>query len=66
MRLLLSPLDRDPLPAELPTLMDDLGRAVPAGLGPGAVWDLSDDELRAVLAGGAEFAVARGHGTPAT
>jgi tRNA-splicing ligase RtcB (3'-phosphate/5'-hydroxy nucleic acid ligase) len=63
-RLLLSPLDRDDLAPSLAALMDELGRTVPKGMGPGAVWDLgSDAELRQILTGGAAYAVQRGHGT---
>ena len=63
-RLLLSPLDRDDLAPSLVTLMDELGRTVPKGMGPGAVWDLgSDAELRQILTGGAPYAVERGQGT---
>lgn len=33
--------------------MDELGRTVPKGMGPGAVWDSgSDAELRQILTGG--------------
>lgn len=61
-RLLLSPLGRDELASALPELMDELGRTVPRGMGPGAVWDLADDELEHVLAGGSAYAVEQGHG----
>lgn len=61
-RLLLTPLDRDELASTLPELMDELGRTVPRGMGPGAVWDLADDELEHVLAGGSAYAVEQGHG----
>ncbi len=62
-RLLVSPLDRRDVEPRLAALMDDLGRRVPKGPGPGAVWELSSDEdLRAVLERGAEYAVERGHG----
>ena len=62
-RLLVSGLARGALAARLPTLMDELDRGVPRGLGKGGAWHLGDDELREVLAGGARYAVARGHGT---
>ena len=64
-RLLLSSLDREEITPKLPRLMDELGRTVPKGTGPGAVWELkNEDELARVLAGGARYAVERGHGTP--
>ncbi len=62
-RLLLSPLERDELAPRLSELMDDLERAVPKGMGRGAVWDLAaDGELARILTGGAAFAVERGYG----
>lgn len=63
-RMLLTPLDRRDLATRLPVLMDELDRAVPKGMGPGAVWELADDrELACVLTGGAAYAVEHGHGT---
>jgi tRNA-splicing ligase RtcB len=63
-RLLLSPVGRDELAASLPGLMDELERAVPKGMGRGAVWELSGaGELRRILTSGAVYAVERGHGT---
>jgi tRNA-splicing ligase RtcB len=63
-RLLTTALHRDELAPRLAALMDELGRTVPKGMGPGAVWDLgSDAELARVLTGGARYAVERGHGT---
>jgi tRNA-splicing ligase RtcB len=65
-RLLTTPLDRTELGSRLGRLMDELGRTVPRGMGPGAVWELSGDaELGRVLTGGARYAVERGHGTDA-
>jgi tRNA-splicing ligase RtcB (3'-phosphate/5'-hydroxy nucleic acid ligase) len=65
-RLLVSPLRRADLDPSLPTLMDELSRSIPRGLGRGAVWHLrGDGELDSILTGGAEYAVARGHGTQA-
>ena len=62
-RLLTSPLSRAELGSRLATLMDELDRRVPTGLGKGSVWHLRDDrELVAVLRGGARYAVERGHG----
>lgn len=50
-------------PADLERLMDGLGRAIPRGMGKGAVWELgSRDELEAVLHGGSRDAVERGRG----
>ncbi len=64
-RLLVSALGRTELGSGLGALMNELGRTVPRGLGAGGVWDLSDEaELRRVLAEGAAYAVARGHGSP--
>ena len=63
-RLLLSPLGRDEVAGNLTELMDELERAVPKGIGRGAVWNLTGDgELRRILTGGAVYAVERGHGT---
>jgi tRNA-splicing ligase RtcB (3'-phosphate/5'-hydroxy nucleic acid ligase) len=63
-RLLVSSLERDAVAPQLAGLMDELGRVVPKGMGRGAVWELAGpDELSGVLAGGAAFAVERGHGT---
>jgi len=62
-RLLVSPLTSAELEPVLPTLMDELDRTIPRGLGRGAVWTLRGrDELHAVLTGGAAHAVERGHG----
>jgi tRNA-splicing ligase RtcB len=44
--------------------MDELGRTIPKGSGPGAVWHLtSDRELEGVLRDGAAYAVGCGYGT---
>jgi len=61
-RLLVSDLHRGDIAARIGHLMDILGRRIPRGLGPGAVWDASADDLRAVLRDGARYAVARGFG----
>ena len=62
-RLLLSQLTHDEVRPHLGDLLDELGRLVPKGMGPGAAWDLKDrDELDRVLTGGATYAVAQGHG----
>ena len=46
-------------------LANDLFRAVPAGLGSKGKTRLGDDELSAMLEGGARWAVGRGYGEPA-
>jgi tRNA-splicing ligase RtcB len=62
-RLLVSELDHDELGSSLGPLMDELDRHVPRGLGAGGVWKLAgEDELDALLADGARYAVACGHG----
>jgi tRNA-splicing ligase RtcB len=62
-RVLTSNLLRDDIAARIPDLMDDLGRCIPKGMGPGAVWDLADDRaLRDVLVGGAVHVVGSGRG----
>ena len=62
-RLLLSPFDREDLEPSLPLLMDRLERSVPAGAGPGGIWQVGDAELTRILVDGPGFAVERGHGT---
>ena len=63
-RLLVSPLERGELAPRLAAVMDELGRAVPKGMGRGAVWELSGDrELTEILTKGATYAVERGYGT---
>ena len=65
-RLLVSSLHRDAVQPKLTRLMDELGRRVPKGMGPGAVWELKNEkELRHILTDGAQYAVGRGHGTEA-
>lgn len=64
-RLLTSGLDRTDLAGSLPALMDALDRGIPRGMGPGGVWSVGSDELRAVLERGAAYAVERGYGTEA-
>jgi tRNA-splicing ligase RtcB len=61
-RLLLSPLHADELGPRLGTLMDALDRAIPRGIGKGAVWRLRGDQLDEILARGAAYAVEQGHG----
>ncbi|KAA0233689.1 MAG: RNA-splicing ligase RtcB [Acidimicrobiales bacterium] len=62
-RLLLSPLEGEDVEPRLDALMDELGRSIPAGMGKGAVWNVSDAELDSILRHGASFAVERGHGS---
>jgi tRNA-splicing ligase RtcB len=64
-RLLTSGLDRTDLAGDLPALMDALDRGIPRGMGPGGVWSVGAEELRAVLERGAAYAVERGYGTEA-
>lgn len=62
-RLLLAGLHVDDLRPRLTALMDALDAAVPRGMSKGAVWRLhGQDELEGILAGGARYAVERGHG----
>ncbi|MQA86812.1 MAG: RtcB family protein [Streptosporangiales bacterium] len=62
-RLLASELTDDELRPALPALMDALDRAIPRGMGKGAVWKLArSSELEEVLLRGAGYAVERGHG----
>ncbi|MBF8184684.1 RtcB family protein [Nonomuraea sp. K274] len=64
-RLLLADLHVDRLRPRLAALMDALDVSVPRGMSKGAVWRLgSEAELEEVLAGGARYAVERGHGEP--
>jgi tRNA-splicing ligase RtcB (3'-phosphate/5'-hydroxy nucleic acid ligase) len=64
-RLLAAPFTRTELGDRLPALMDDLFATVPHGMGRGGVWDrVEDDELDALMTGGAAHVVERGHGAP--
>ncbi len=64
-RLLVAPMTVEELESYLPALMDALDRGIPRGMGRGGVWTLqSEDELKAILAGGSRYAVDRGHGVP--
>jgi len=47
-----------------PKLADELFRRIPAGMGQRGYLRLDDDELDAMLTGGARWAVARGYGRP--
>ncbi len=63
-RLLIAPMGRDELRADLEKLMDRLDRDIPRGLGRGAVWEIDDeDKLVQILLRGSAYAVERGHGT---
>jgi tRNA-splicing ligase RtcB (3'-phosphate/5'-hydroxy nucleic acid ligase) len=65
-RLLVSHLEASDIRASLGTLMDELDRRVPTGLGAGGVWHLKDrEELTAVLRGGSRYAVDKGFGVEA-
>jgi len=65
-RLLLADLHLDRLRPRLTALMDALADAIPRGMGRGAVWrPRGTAELEGILAGGARYAVERGHGEPA-
>ena len=54
-----------PPPSRLKALLDDLFRAVPAGVGRGGALRLDRKAMDGVLAGGAAWAVRNGHGTEA-
>ncbi|MBN2171205.1 MAG: RtcB family protein [Candidatus Krumholzibacteriota bacterium] len=58
--------DREPpAPSRLKALLDDLFRAVPAGVGRGGALRLDRKAMDGVLAGGAAWAVRAGYGTEA-
>jgi tRNA-splicing ligase RtcB len=62
-RLLAADLARDELAPVLGQVMDRLAARIPRGAGPGGVWRLSGRaEMEKLLAGGAAYAVAHGHG----
>ncbi|HEX4813220.1 MAG TPA: RtcB family protein [Nonomuraea sp.] len=64
-RLLLAEPHVDDLRRRLGALMDALDATIPRGMSKGAVWHLrGPDELEEILAGGARYAVERGHGEP--
>ncbi|NUP00491.1 MAG: RtcB family protein [Nonomuraea sp.] len=64
-RLLLSDLHVDELRPRLTALMDALDASIPRGMSKGAVWRVHEQsELEEILAGGARYAVERGHGVP--
>ncbi|MCV7221504.1 RtcB family protein [Mycolicibacterium elephantis] len=65
-RLLVSPdLDSTQLQPRLRAVMDGLDNRIPRGLGRKGVWPLPNRAaLERVLAGGARYAVGKGHGVP--
>jgi tRNA-splicing ligase RtcB (3'-phosphate/5'-hydroxy nucleic acid ligase) len=64
-RTLTTGLTAADLAALKPALADALYRAVPAGVGSTGRIGLDEDEMTAMLAGGARWAVAQGYGRPA-
>jgi tRNA-splicing ligase RtcB (3'-phosphate/5'-hydroxy nucleic acid ligase) len=63
-RLLSADIDRGEFAAVGETVMDELGRRIPRGAGPGAVWaKLRPDELVSVLNGGSRYVVEHRNGT---
>src|SRR5450830_534455 len=48
-RLLISPLRATELDDRLPTLMDELDRCIPRGMGPGGIWQLRDEKELSML-----------------
>ena len=64
-RALVSPSPREDVVAVQEALAHELSRAIPAGVGSTGRLRLSDDEMDAMLTGGAGWAVSRGFGTPA-
>ena len=63
-RMLHTGLRREQLEAEKRPLADALFRAVPAGVGSTGALHLGSQEMEAMLAEGARWAVSRGHGEP--
>jgi tRNA-splicing ligase RtcB (3'-phosphate/5'-hydroxy nucleic acid ligase) len=62
-RLLAADLGQDELAPVLSQVMDRLAAVIPCGTGRGATWQLHGRaELEKLLAGGAAYAVAHGHG----
>lgn len=61
-RLLVAPVTAIDAASRLPRVMDQLGAVIPRGVGRGGVWHVTREQLEAVLAGGAQYAVACGHG----
>jgi tRNA-splicing ligase RtcB len=65
-RLLTSSLGMEDIGGRVGSLMDELDKLVPKGMGSGGVWPLSDKhEMTSVLRDGSRHAVALGYGTDA-
>jgi tRNA-splicing ligase RtcB len=64
-RTLLTDCTREEIAAVQGQLAHELSRAIPAGVGSTGRLRLSEDEMDAMLTGGARWAVARGYGTEA-
>jgi tRNA-splicing ligase RtcB len=64
-RTLLADSTREEIVAVQGQLAHELSRAIPAGVGSTGRLRLSEDEMDAMLTGGARWAVARGYGTEA-
>jgi tRNA-splicing ligase RtcB len=64
-RLLRTPFGVDEIRGKLRALIDALYREVPTGVGSKGGLTLTREEIDEVLAGGARWAVGRGHGRPA-
>ncbi len=64
-RLLDTGLSRDDIMSVQAELAHELSRAIPAGVGSTSRISLSDDEMDAMLAGGARWAVSQGYGEQA-
>ncbi len=64
-RLLAAEIDAAAVRDRFPTLMDELDRRIPRGLGGHGVWRAAGrDELDRILVGGSRYAVERGYGVP--
>lgn len=62
-RLMAAPLSEEDLRPALPALMGALDKAIPRGMGKGAIWKLGRaSELDEILARGARYAVEQGYG----
>jgi tRNA-splicing ligase RtcB len=63
-RLLTSTLTEAEVRPKLDLLMRELARRIPAGAGPGGIWQLKESLMEEVLIRGAAAAVAHGYGEP--